>query len=191
MSICSRRSSAPQPAFISSTGHSGRRAPRRTTDTFIGPQIDPLNHPQVCDWRVGFRWNNSRAHVLLLCASELERGKKHGTPATSVAGVYSFMGPVELNPPGPPAPNLLDPSSTARAAVWRRLRDPVRFAELPTRLPPAPLTVFTTFMPIQAGRRARPGYGGCVLRFFGTEAWNPGNFGCRGFLVSGLGACAA
>jgi hypothetical protein len=35
---------------------------------------------------------------LLSCASELERGKKHGTPATSVAGVYSFMGMANPSP---------------------------------------------------------------------------------------------
>ena len=40
-------------------------------------------------------WNNRNRHVLLFRASELERETKHGTPATSVAGVYAFMG----NPP--------------------------------------------------------------------------------------------
>src|SRR5205085_8614252 len=50
--------------------------------------------PSFVGSRPRFRWNNRHPHVLLLCASEVERRKKHGTPATSVAGVYSFLGPV-------------------------------------------------------------------------------------------------
>src|SRR5205085_4362589 len=48
--------------------------------------------PSFVGSRPRFRWNNRHPHVLLLCASEVERRKKHGTPATSVAGVYSFLG---------------------------------------------------------------------------------------------------
>jgi hypothetical protein len=43
-----------------------------------------------------FRWKNRVKGVLSNCASELERETKHGTPATSVAGVYAFMGLAQL-----------------------------------------------------------------------------------------------
>src|SRR5205814_2204906 len=50
-------------------------------------------------------WNKNPAQLLFLCASKPERELKHGTPATSVAGVYSFMGCVREPPaPLPPAP---------------------------------------------------------------------------------------
>jgi hypothetical protein len=64
-------------------------------------------------------WNNRRPHVLLLCASELERAKKHGTPATSVAGVYSFMRVRE--PPGRPPPTSAASSDPAAdiCCRWR------------------------------------------------------------------------
>jgi hypothetical protein len=45
-----------------------------------------LRGPMIQDWNI------RPPHVLLFCASKLERELKHGTPATSVAGVYSFMG---------------------------------------------------------------------------------------------------
>src|SRR6185503_18491379 len=39
-----------------------------------------------------WRWNKRSADVLFNCASGVERQTKHGTPAASAAGVYSFMG---------------------------------------------------------------------------------------------------
>jgi hypothetical protein len=54
-------------------------------------------HRSVHNFRVvslRFRWTNRPGDVWFSCASKLERGKKHGTPVTSVAGVYSFMGSV-------------------------------------------------------------------------------------------------
>ena len=43
-------------------------------------------------------WNNRPVEVLLLRASGVERQTKHGTPAASVAGVYSFMGSKNRHP---------------------------------------------------------------------------------------------
>src|SRR5437763_1935356 len=59
-----------------------------------------------------FRWNNRLFRLLLLCVLEVARQTEHGAPATSVAGVYSFMG-VRVRPAPPPPASA---ASTARAA---------------------------------------------------------------------------
>src|SRR5438128_991180 len=43
-------------------------------------------------WISRFRWNDRGLRVLLLRAQKVERRTEHGAPATSVAGVYSFIG---------------------------------------------------------------------------------------------------
>src|SRR4029078_11553369 len=83
------------------------------------------------------RWNNHKPRVLLPRASEVERRKKHGTPATSVAGVYSFLGPCNSRAQrvagsAPDNVNLLDRSASGYLFPFAQLNRRTRSAS-PTR----------------------------------------------------------
>ena len=71
------------------------RCPAPSSHRIVFPTgFDPQSFliQRISDLR---RWNirrRSRA-IVIACFRNLERGMEHGTPATSVAGVYSFMGP--------------------------------------------------------------------------------------------------